>query len=211
VREEVLAAAKEMHQMNLVEGTAGNVSARMPDGSICITPSSVSYEAMTLDDLVLVDLDGQKLDGERSPSSEKSLHLACYKAFDDVHAVIHSHPVYATMFAITHQPIPACIDEVTIYVGGDVPVADYGASGTDELGDNVVAKLTGLSAVLMANHGLVTVGANPHKALHVAALVNRTAQIVWGARLLGQEQSLPADVNQGFKDIYAFLRQHPEF
>jgi L-fuculose-phosphate aldolase len=207
----VLAAAKEMHQMNLVEGTAGNVSARMPDGSICITPSSVSYEAMTLDDLVLVDLDGQKLDGERSPSSEKSLHLACYKAFDDVHAVIHSHPVYATMFAITHQPIPACIDEVTIYVGGDVPVADYGASGTDELGDNVVAKLTGLSAVLMANHGLVTVGANPHKALHVAALVNRTAQIVWGARLLGQEQSLPADVNQGFKDIYGFLRQHPEF
>jgi L-fuculose-phosphate aldolase len=211
VREDVLAAAKEMAARNLVEGTAGNVSARLPDGNVCITPSSVSYESMALDDLVVIDLDGNKVAGDRSPSSEKSLHLACYRAFDDVQAVIHSHPVYATMFAITHQPIPACIDEVTIYVGGDVPVADYGASGTDELGGNVVAKLKGLSAVLMANHGLVTVGANPHKALHVAALVDRTAQIVWGARLLGREVPLPDSVNKTFKDIYGFLRANPDF
>ncbi|TMK86945.1 MAG: fuculose phosphate aldolase, partial [Actinobacteria bacterium] len=73
-----------MLRKGLVEGTAGNISARMPDGSICITPSSVDYDAMTLEDLCLVDLDGEQIEGERGPSSEKLLHLAIYKAFDDV-------------------------------------------------------------------------------------------------------------------------------
>src|SRR5437879_13584705 len=88
----VLAAAKEMLRKGLVEGTAGNISARMPDGSVCITPSSVDYEAMTLDDLCVIDLGGELLEGERAPSSEKLLHLACYRAFDHVQSVIPSPP-----------------------------------------------------------------------------------------------------------------------
>ncbi|MCU1378892.1 MAG: ribulose-5-phosphate 4-epimerase-like epimerase or aldolase, partial [Acidimicrobiales bacterium] len=86
----VLAAAKDMLRKGLVEGTAGNISARREDGSIVITPSSVDYEDMALDDLVVVDFDGQVLTAKegRSPSSEKALHLACYKGFDDVGSVI---------------------------------------------------------------------------------------------------------------------------
>src|SRR5207248_11008409 len=129
-KEQVLATAKEMLRKGLVEGTAGNISARMPEGSICITPSSIDYEAMTLEDLCIIDLDGEQLEGEKGASSEKLLHTACYKAFDDVQSVIHSHPVYATMFAIARQPIPPCIDEFSIYVGGEVPVTEYGQSGT---------------------------------------------------------------------------------
>ena len=128
MKEDVLKTAKDMLRKGLVEGTAGNISARMPDGSICITPSSVDYDAMTLEDLCLVDLDGEQIEGERGPSSEKLLHLAIYKAFDDVQSVIHSHPVYATMFAIARKPIPPCIDEFSIYVGGEVPVTEYGQS-----------------------------------------------------------------------------------
>src|SRR6204780_5997492 len=108
----VLAAAKDMLRRGLVEGTAGNISARRPDGNLVITPSSVDYADMTLDDLVAVDPDGtvlQAADG-RSPSTEMKLHLACYAAYDDIGSVIHSHPEWATMFAIAHQPIPACID-----------------------------------------------------------------------------------------------------
>lgn len=207
----VLVAAKAMLQRGLVEGTAGNISARQADGSIVITPSSVDYEEMVLDDLVVIDLDGEVLSAKagRSPSSEKLLHLAAFKAFDDVGSVIHSHPVHATMFAIAHQPIPACIDEFAIYVGGDVRVTDYAASGTDELGERAVAALEGRGAALIANHGMVAVGPNPMKALHITGLVERSAQIVWGARQLGPLQPLPDEVNAGFAGIYRYLRENP--
>jgi len=209
VREEVLATAKQMLRKGLVEGTAGNISARMPDGSVCITPSSVDYEAMTLDDLCVIDLAGEVLEGERAPSSEKLLHLACYQAFDDVQAVIHSHPVYATMFAIAHQPIPACIDEFSIYVGGEVPVTEYAMSGTEGVGENAVAVLADRGAALLANHGMVAVGPSPATALHITALVERSAKIVWGAMVMGKLHALPADVNEKFAGIYSFLRQNP--
>ena len=151
----VLAAAKDMLRRGLVEGTAGNISARREDGNLVITPSSVDYSDMTLQDLVLVDPDGAVLhaaDG-RSPSTEMQLHLACYQAFDDIGSVIHSHPVWATMFAIAHQPIPACIDEFAIYCGGDIRCSEYAASATPEVGSNAVKALEGRAAALIANHG----------------------------------------------------------
>lgn len=204
----VLDAAKDMLRRGLVEGTAGNISARRADGNIVITPSSVDYRDMQLDDLVLVDPGGsvlQAADG-RSPSSEMQLHLACFAAFDDVGSVIHSHPVWATMFAIAHQPIPACIDEFAVYCGGDVRCTDYAASGTADVGTNAVAALEGRAAALIANHGLVAVGPRPDKVLHVTALVERTAQIVWGARALGGPVPIPEDVNNNFAAVYGYLR-----
>lgn len=204
----VLDAAKDMLRRGLVEGTAGNISARRPDGNIVITPSSVDYRDMQLDDLVLVDADGsvlQAADG-RSPSSEMQLHLACYRAFDDIGSVIHSHPVWATMFAIAHEPIPACIDEFAVYCGGDVRCTEYAASGTPDVGTNAVAALEGRGAALIANHGLVAVGSRPDKVLHVTALVERTAQIVWGARALGGPVPIPEDVNNNFAAVYGYLR-----
>ncbi len=207
----VLAAAKSMLRKGLVEGTAGNISARQEDGTIVITPSSVDYGDMTLDDLVVIDLDGATLNAAegRSASSEKLLHLACYKAFDDVGSVIHSHPVYATMFAITHQDIPSCIDEFSIYVGGQVRCTRYAASGTADVGAEAVEALQGRGAALIANHGMVAVGPNPDKALHITALVERSAQIVYGARALGEVVPLPEKVDAGFASIYGYLRQNP--
>jgi L-fuculose-phosphate aldolase len=207
----VLDAAKDMLRRGLVEGTAGNISARRSDGNIVITPSSVDYRDMQLDDLVLVDPDGAVLQAAegRAPSSEMRLHLACYQAFDDIGSVIHSHPVWATMFAIAHQPIPACIDEFAVYCGGDVRCTDYAASGTPEVGANAVKALEGRAAALIANHGLVAVGPRPDKALHVTALVERTAQIVWGARALGGPVPIPDDVNHNFAAVYSYLRANP--
>jgi L-fuculose-phosphate aldolase len=207
----VLAAAKDMLRRGLVEGTAGNISARREDGNLVITPSSVDYADMTLDDLVVVDPDGAVVhaaDG-RSPSTEMKLHLACYQAFDDIASVIHSHPVWATMFAIAHQPIPACIDEFAIYCGGDIRCSEYAASGTPELGSNAVKALEGRAAALIANHGLVAVGPRPDKVLHVTALVERTAQIAWGARALGGPIPIPENINTNFADVYTYLRANP--
>jgi len=207
----VLAAAKDMLRRGLVEGTAGNISARREDGNLVITPSSVDYADMTLEDLVVVDPDGavlQAADG-RSPSTEMQLHLACYAAFDDIGSVIHSHPVWATMFAIAHQPIPACIDEFAIYCGGDIRCSEYAASATPAVGSNAVKALEGRAAALIANHGLVAVGPRPDKVLHVTALVERTAQIVWGARALGGPVPIPEDVNRNFAGVYSYLRANP--
>jgi len=207
----VLSTAKDMLHKGLVEGTAGNISARREDGNIVITPSSVDYDIMELDDLVVIDPAGGTVEAKqgRSPSSEKLLHLACYKSFDDIGSVIHSHPVYATMFAIAHQPIKACIDEFAIYVGGDVRVTKYGASGTPDVGDNAVEALQGRGAALLANHGMVAVGPKPSTVLHITALVERSAQIEWGARALGGSIPLPEEVNANFYNIYKYLRENP--
>jgi L-fuculose-phosphate aldolase len=208
VRRSVLETAKQLYRKGLVEGTSGNVSGRMPDGTVCITPSSVPYETMTVDDLCVIDLDANVVSGERSPSSEKAVHLACYREFEEVGGVIHSHPVHATMFAIARQPIPAVIDEFALYVGGDVPICEYHMSGTDGLGDEVAASLKDRSACLMASHGMATIGATPEQALHKALVVERSAQIVWGARLMGEVVDLPEKTNADFVGVYKWMREN---
>ena len=203
----VLEAAQAMYAKGLVEGTAGNVSGRVGDGTFCLTPSSLGYEAMRTSDLIFVDAGGDVVAGDGHPSSEKALHLACYRQWSEVGGVVHCHPLYDSMFAVARQTIPAAIEEVVIYIGGDVEVCDYHLTGSDELGDAVAAELGRRSAVLMANHGLVTVGRDPADALHAALVVERTAHIVWGARPLGTPGSVPEKVNQDFAGVYRWVRE----
>lgn len=204
-RAAVLEAAVSMVATGLVEGTAGNVSARTSDGNVVLTPSSLDYRAMTVDDLVLCSPVGEVLEGDRPPTTEKALHLACLRRHPDVGAVIHSHALFATMFAVTHQPIPCVIEEFDVYVGGEVPVSDYRMTGSDELGEEVARHLETRGAVLIANHGLLSVGKTPHDALKVARLVERTAQVIWGARLLGPLVPLPDATLQRFAPIYKLM------
>jgi L-fuculose-phosphate aldolase len=209
-REAVLATARRMLAEGLVEGTSGNISGRLPDGLVCVTPSSVPYDTMTLDDLVVVDLDGTVTEGTRSPTTEKDLHLATLRRHPELGAVIHTHAVYATMFALAHEPIPAVIEEVVVYLGGDVPCCDYRGTGTAELGEEVAARLADRGAALLANHGLVTCGPSPEKALHNAALAERTAKIVWGARAMGATiHPLPGKVGTDMAGVYRYLRDNP--
>jgi len=209
-REAVLAAAKRMLAEGLVEGTSGNISGRLPDGLVCLTPSSVPYDTMALGDLVVVDLDGTVVEGERSPTTEKDLHLAALRRYPELGAVIHTHAVYATMFALAHEPIPAVIEEVVVYVGGDVPCCEYKGTGSVALGDEVAAHLADRGAALLANHGLVTCGSSPEQALHNAALIERTAKIVWGARAMGATiHPLPEKVNTDMAGVYKFVRDNP--
>ena len=168
IKAQLVETARELLRSGLVEGTAGNLSARLPDGNVVLSPSSLAYETMTPDDLVVTDLDGKVLAGERAPTSEKALHLACLRKHPELGAVIHSHAKYATMFAITRRPIPCVIEEFDVFVGGEVPVADYKLTGSDELGEEVSRHVGERGAVLMANHGLLTVGKDLAGALKVA-------------------------------------------
>ena len=202
----VLHAAKTLYAKGLVEGTSGNVSGRLRDGNEVMTPSSLPYDPMVVEDLVVVDLDGEKVSGERNATTEKSLHLACYRAYDEVRGVIHAHPKHASMFALVHQPIPAAVEEFVVFIGGDVRVCEYRTTGTDELAEVVAAGLADRSATLMANHGMVTIGKDVDDALHAALVVEHNAHIVWGARALGEIVPVPADVNANFANVYDFIR-----
>ena len=208
--EAVLAAAKKMLEDGLVEGTSGNISGRLDGGLVSLSPSSVPYDTMTLEDLVIVDLDGTVVEGTRSPTTEKDLHLSALRRYPELGCVIHTHAVYATMFALAHEPIPAVIEEVVVYVGGDVPCCEYKGTGSKDLGDEVASHLADRGAALLANHGLVTCGATPEKALHNAALVERTAKIIWGARAMGATiHPLPEKVNTDMAGVYRFMRDNP--
>ena len=206
VHDEVVDAAREMERAGLVVGTAGNVSGRRADGSICLTPSSTPYRDVTVDNLAVLGLDSEHRGGSGEPSTEKAMHLACYNAFAEVGGVVHCHPPHASMFAVARRPIPASIEEVIVYVGGDVPVADYATTGTDELAAEVVRHLGDRGAVLMANHGLLCVGKSPADALHTALVVEHTAKIMFGAEILGGVQPLPDKVAGDFAGIYEYIR-----
>ncbi len=205
-RHQVLEVAKRMYAKGLVEGTQGNVSALLNNGNVCITPSSIPYEEMNIGDLVIMDTHGNVLEGTQSPSSEKLLHLDCYNRFSDVKAVIHSHPVHASMFALAGKPIPAWMDEAIIYLGGDIQVSAYGMSGTPDMAANAVATLEGRSATLLANHGMVAIGKSPDHALEVTILVEKIAQIVLGATQLGAMQPLPEKATTSLIDVYRLMR-----
>ena len=208
--EAVLAAAKAMLAEGLVVGTAGNLSGRLPGGLVCLTPSSVPYDTMTLDDLVVVDMDGEVVRGERGPTTEKDLHLATLRAHPELGSVIHTHAVHATMFAVAREPIPAAIEEVVVYLGGDVPCCEYRPTGSAELGEVVAAALADRGAALLANHGLVTCGPTPEVALHNAELVERTAKIIWGARAAGATvHPLPERTVTEMAAVYRFVRDNP--
>jgi L-fuculose-phosphate aldolase len=206
IQAQVVAAAQAMDAAGLVVGTAGNVSGRADDGMIWLTPSSLPYDQVNADNLAAVDLDGNLVDGSTRPSTEKAMHLACYRAFPEVGGVVHCHPVHASMFAVAHKRIPAVIEEVIVYLGGDVPVTDYRPTGSDELGEEVVRHLADRSAVLMANHGMLCIGESPDHALHAALVAEHTARIVWGASRLGDPVDLPEKARVDFEGVYTYLR-----
>jgi L-fuculose-phosphate aldolase len=204
--EAVLKATHDMVAKGLVSGTAGNVSGRMPDGNVVMTPSSIPYDTMTVEDLAVVDLDGKQIDGRHGPTSEKALHLACYRSYDEVGGVLHCHATYASMFALVRKPIPAVIEEFVIYVGGDVPIAAYQPTGSDELADEIATHLGDRSVALMANHGMLAIGRDTDDALHTALCVEHNARIIWGARSLGEPVPIPDESTRNFTGVYEYVR-----
>src|SRR5438094_9489193 len=135
-RSSVVAAGRQMLQRGFTEGTSGNVSMRVDDGAL-ITPSSVPYMEITPEDVVLMDLEGNVLEGERVASVEHKVHLECYKRRANVGAVIHSHPIVGSIFAAARVPLPAFLDEFGVYIGDEERLAALGVSGSEDFDDQV--------------------------------------------------------------------------
>jgi L-fuculose-phosphate aldolase len=178
LRADVLAAAKEMLRLGLVAGASGNVSAR--EGELVhLTPSALPYEEMTEEDLVTLALDGSVVEGGREPSSERRVHLAVYAARPDAGALVHTHSVHATAWSFLGEPLDTGTEELELAVGGPVLTAAFAASGSDEIAAAAVEALGQRTAVLMARHGVLALGESPARALAVAAVVERQAQMAW--------------------------------
>lgn len=193
----------------LVTETAGNISARCPDGeSLLITPSRREYRLLTERDLVRVHLDSGKADGRWKPSSEWQLHVAIYRARPDVNAVIHHHAVWASAVAVARKTIPVLIDEAADI--GPIPTAAYAPSASQELAEAASAVLArGSNAVLLANHGAVAVGGDLQEAFRRATEMERLAQIYLGATLLGEAHALDEAAVTRSREFFATYRATP--
>lgn len=162
----------------LFAGTSGNLSIYDREmGYMYITPSSYPYEKLTTDDIMVIKLDGEKVEGIHNPSSEWRMHAAVYREMPEVGALIHTHSPYATSFAVNRQPVPVILIEMVPFLGGDVPVAEFAIPGTDAVGDNAVAVLGERNACLMANHGVLAIGADLEQAHIRAVYVEDAAKI----------------------------------
>lgn len=205
-RAEVVRYAQEMERRGLTAGTSGNVSCRVEEGAL-ITPSSMPYPEIMPADVVLMDLDGQVLEGERIASVEHKVHLACYTLRPEVSGVIHAHPVVGAAFAAARTPLPAFLDEFGVYVGEEVRVAEYAMSGSEEIARNLAAALgEDSNAAFLASHGLVTVGRDLASAWRVALMVERAAITYLCARMLGGPADIPEESRQLFRQIFTYFR-----
>ena len=190
-RQPVWQQAKKMWELGLVVGSAGNVSARAGPGRIAITPTSVPYEELREEEIVLVELvSGQAVESTHAPSYELPMHLVVYRERPDVQAIVHTHAPFITTLSVLRRPLPPVIDEMLIYFGGEVAVADYAFTGTEEVGRNVVRALGDRSGVILANHGNVCTGRTLEEAMHVAVTMEACAQVYVQALAIGKPVTL---------------------
>lgn len=174
----IIQMGREIINSGLVAGTWGNISAWDEDRhGFWITPSGMDYLSLKEEDLVLMSLQGQVLEGFRKPSSESLLHRAVYQRRRDVKGVVHTHSIYATAHAVSGTIIPAIVEDLAQIVGGAVEVAPYALPGTEELAAGAVNSLGNKNAVLLANHGLVGVGRDLPEALKVCQITEKSAQV----------------------------------
>jgi L-ribulose-5-phosphate 4-epimerase len=193
VREEVADLHAELVRNGLVAWTSGNVSARVPGRDlVVIKPSGVTYDDLRPELMVVVDLDGHRVEGDLSPSSDTDSHLFVYREMPDVGGVVHTHSSYATAWAARGEAIPCVITAMADEFGGDIPVGPFALIGGDDIGKAVVATLAGSrsTAVLMRGHGVFTIGKDARAAVKSAVMCEDVARTVHLARVLGPLQRL---------------------
>ncbi len=202
IRNDIAKLGKEIAASGFNLGTWGNISARINENHFAITPSGVAYETMTAEDIVVVDQTGTIINGSKKPSIELPLHSTIYKAKKEINAIVHTHSVYSTAFAIARKPIPVTCEDMIQIVGGQVDVAEYFLPGSKELADSVASALDNKSACIMANHGLITVADNLNEAYKIARIVEKSAQAVIYAKSLGGAVELSQNDIDFMRDFY---------
>ena len=195
LRREVAQLHGELTRNELVIWTAGNVSARVPGHDLMvIKPSGVSYDELTSETMVVCDLHGTLVEGDRAPSSDTAAHAYVYRHMPEVGGVVHTHSTYATAWAARAEPIPCVLTMIADEFGGAIPVGPFALIGDDSIGRGIVETLRGTRsrAVLMAGHGPFTVGRDAREAVKAAVMLEDVARTVHISRQLGS----PAPIDE---------------
>jgi L-fuculose-phosphate aldolase len=188
LRQEICEVGRRVYAKGYVAANDGNITARLSDTELLATPTGVSKGSLTPDMLCKVGLDGERIEGYLRPSSEIRLHLHCYRKRGDVRAVVHAHPPVATGFALAGIALDQWTLPETIVSFGCIPLAPYATPGTQALPDSIDGIIETCDAILLANHGALTVGEDLMSAYYKMETIEHTAHITWVARTLGGER-----------------------
>ncbi|MGE5381292.1 MAG: class II aldolase/adducin family protein [Methylocystaceae bacterium] len=183
-RHEVVEVARAMYHRGLVVGTWGNVSRRQDD-YLAITPSGMDYEVITPEDIIVINFQGDIIEGKWRPSTEWQLHGLIYEQQASAQGIVHTHSPYAAAFAVAGVNIPPVLEETAQMLGGEVRVAAYAPAGTRELAEQALIAIQGRQACLLANHGMVAVGRDGWQALQACQVAEKSAMVTILAGQLG--------------------------
>lgn len=184
-RRSIVEVGKRVWRRGYVAANDGNLSVRLTDGRVVVTPTGRSKGFLEPSDLVIVDRDGKRLSGRLEPTSELAMHLFAYHRRPDVGAVVHAHPPKATGFAAAGVPLAECVLPEVILTLGQVPLASYATPSTEEVPRSIEELIGGYSAMLLRNHGVLTLGADIEQAYFRMETVEHFAEITLTAKALG--------------------------
>lgn len=199
LRAEIVNLGRSIANSGLNLGTWGNISARIDAETFVITPSGIDYNKITTADIVVVNLNGDIIEGNKKASIELPLHTTIYEKKKAINAIIHTHSVCCTAFAIARKPIPAVCEDMIQLVGGQLEVTEYYLPGSKDLALEAVSALGNRNACLLANHGLVAVAHSLYETYKIVNIVEKSAQAVIYANSLGGAVKL-------FKEDIDFMR-----
>jgi len=200
LKNEIIQVGKRMYDRGYVASNDGNISARIDSERVLISPTGISKGFMKPEDLVVVDYKGKVLSGSRKPSSEVFMHLQVYIERPDINSVCHSHPPYATGFAVAGIPLDKCVLPEVIIALGSIPLIEYGTPGTEEFYKPVLKLLKDYDAFLLANHGALTIGKDVINAYHKMETLEHFAHIAFVAQQVGYINTLNKDQVQKLTD-----------
>ena len=212
LRDAIVEVGRRLYARGYTASNDGNISARLDANRLLMTPKSVCKGFMSADMMVITDLDGKKLSGDRDPSSEMQMHLEVYRQRPDANAVVHAHPPIATGFAVAGIPLDRAVLAEVITTLGSVPIADYATPSTRELPDAVRRYVKAHDGMLLANHGALTLGADLFGAYYKMETIEHFAKISLVARLLGGERLLSrqeVERLQGLRGMYGIAAPAP--
>lgn len=198
---EILSTGLKIYQRGLVAANDGNLSVRVGDNALWVTPTGVSKGAMTEDMLVKLDLDGNLLEGARKPSSETKMHLRIYKEDPDVRAVVHAHPPAATAFAAAGIPLDRPVLQEAVVQLGTVPVAPFALPGSQGVADSVAPYCRDYRALLLEYHGAVTWGDTMEQAYFRLECLEQLATVTLHLRTLGCDRVMPASLVKALEGL----------
>lgn len=202
LRQEVWKCNLDLPKNGLVKMTSGNVSGRDPEtGLVVIKPSGFSYEEMTPAHMVVVNMEGDVIEGRLKPSVDTATHLYIYRNRPDVFGVAHTHSPYASSFAALGQSIPACLT-TTAMLGGEIPLGGYVPIGGEAIGEEIIRRIGPSLAIVMQNHGVFTIGRSARQATKMAVEVEEIAHITHLALLRGQPIMLTPEQIAEVSDLY---------